>query len=94
MGLLSVAQLTVAVPATAFSFVIDILGARFILHERIPWKRWIGVACVSAGVILAIRPGPSAPPPLTRPSRPGCVTVQACQDQTSHNHPGSQRLHK
>lgn len=39
MALLSVAPLTVAVPATALSFVIDTLGARFILHEHIPWKR-------------------------------------------------------
>lgn len=94
MGLLSVAQLTVAIPATAFSFVIDTLGARFILHEHIPWKRWIGVICVSAGVILVIRPGPSAPSPSTRPARPGCITVQACEDQTRHNHPGTDRLHK
>lgn len=94
MGLLSVAQLTVAIPATAFSFVIDTLGARFILHERIPWKRWIGVLCVSAGVVLAVKPSPSAPPPLTRPTRPGCATVQSCEDQTRHNHSGAERLHK
>jgi drug/metabolite transporter (DMT)-like permease len=94
MGLLSVAQLTVAIPATAFSFVIDTLGARFILNERIPWKRWIGVICVSIGVILAVRPGPSVPPPLARPARPSGITVQAGQDQTRHNHPGPQRLHK
>jgi drug/metabolite transporter (DMT)-like permease len=94
MGLLSVAQLTVAIPATAFTFVIDTLGARFILHERIPWMRWIGVICVSAGVILVIRPGPSAAPPSARPARPGCITVQACQDQAGHNHGRPQRLHK
>lgn len=58
MGLLSVAQLSVAVPATALSFVVDTLGARFLLHEHIPWKRWIGVLCVTAGVILAVQPTP------------------------------------
>lgn len=94
MGLLSVAQLTVAIPATAFTFVIDTLGARFILHERIPWKRWLGVICVCAGVILVIRPGPSAPPASTGPARPGCVTVQACQDQARHNHSRPKSLHK
>lgn len=94
MGLLSVAQLTVAIPATAFSFVIDTLGARFILHERIPWKRWIGVICVSAGVVLAIKPEPSAPAPLARPTGAGCVAVQPCQDQTRHNHTRPERLHK
>lgn len=94
MGLLSVAQLTVAIPATAFSFVIDTLGARFVLHERIPWKRWLGVICVSAGVILVIRPGPSTPPPLARPAGTGCVAMQPCQDQARHDHPSPQRLHK
>ena len=94
MGLLSVAQLTVAIPATAFSFVIDTLGARFILHERIPWKRWIGVICVSAGVVLAVKPEPSGRAPLARPTRPGCVSVQPCQDQTRHDQPGPKRLHK
>lgn len=93
MGLLSVAQLTVAVPATAFSFVVDTLGARFILHERVHWKRWIGVVCVSAGVVLAVRSGPS-PAPLARPSRPNCATVQPCKDQSRNNHPGAKRLHK
>ncbi|HEV2325970.1 MAG TPA: DMT family transporter [Terracidiphilus sp.] len=94
MGLLSVAQLTVAIPATAFSFVVDTIGARFILHEHIPWKRWIGVACVSAGVVLVVRPGPSAPTPLARPTGPGCVAMQPCQNQPSNHHPRSERLHK
>ena len=94
MGLLSVAQLTVAIPATAFSFVVDTIGARFILHEHIPWKRWIGVACVSAGVVLVVRPGPSAPAPLARPAGAGCVAMQPCQDQPRNHHPRSERLHK
>lgn len=94
MGLLSVAQLTVAVPATAFSFVVDTLGARFILHERIHWKRWIGVICVTAGVVLAVRSGPSSTTPLARPSGPGCAAVQPCKDQPRNDHPGAERLHK
>ncbi len=67
MGLFSVAELTVAVPATALSFVIDTLGAFFVLHERIPWKRWIGVLSVSAGVVLAVQQ-PAAPVPVVRPA--------------------------
>lgn len=63
MGLFSVAELTVAVPATALSFVIDTLGAFLILHEHIPWKRWLGVLCVSAGVVLAIQQ-PAKPAPV------------------------------
>lgn len=94
MGLLSVAQLTVAVPATAFSFVVDTLGARFILHERIRWKRWLGVICVSAGVILAVRPGPASQQPLARPSGSGCVAMQPCQNQSRNDHAGSERLDK
>jgi drug/metabolite transporter (DMT)-like permease len=94
MGLLSVAQLSVAIPATAFSFVVDTVGARFILHEHIPWKRWIGVICVSAGVVLAVRPAPSTPTPLARPAGSGCVAVQPCQDQTRNHQPRAKRLHQ
>lgn len=61
IALLSVAKMTVAVPATAFSFVIDTIGARFILREHVPWRRWIGVMCVTAGVILAIKPASNTP---------------------------------
>jgi len=62
LGLLSVAQLSVAVPATALSFVVDTLGARFLLRERVNWKRWAGVALVTVGVVLAVRPSPSPAP--------------------------------
>jgi len=59
LGLLRVAALSVAVPATALSFVVDTIGARYVLREHIPWKRWAGVACVTVGVILTVRSGPS-----------------------------------
>lgn len=55
--LLSVTQLSVAVPATALGFVVDTIGARFLLHERVHWKRWLGVLCVTAGVILTVKSG-------------------------------------
>lgn len=75
LGLLSVAQLSVAVPATALSFVVDTLGAHFILKERIPLKRWLGVILVSGGVILAVKPGQK---PTAVPSSPETprVTLQ------------------
>lgn len=63
MGLLSVAQLSVAVPATAMSFVIDTVGARLLLHEHITGKRWLGVACVTIGVILVVQPSQQSKPP-------------------------------
>ncbi|MGH9353666.1 MAG: EamA family transporter [Terriglobia bacterium] len=94
IALLSVAQLTVAVPATAFSFVVDTLGARFILHERIRWKRWVGVICVSAGVVLAVRPSPPSPAPSTRPPGAGCAAVHPCNNQPRNNHPSTKRLYK
>lgn len=59
LGLLSIAQLSVAIPATALGFVVDTIGARFILHEHIPWKRWAGVLCVTAGVVLTVKAGPT-----------------------------------
>jgi len=69
LGLLSVAQLSAAVPATALSFVVDTLGARFILHEHVPWKRWAGVLCVTAGVILAVKSGPAQVPNSVLPTQ-------------------------
>lgn len=77
LGLLSVAQLSAAVPATALSFVVDTLGARFILHEHVPWKRWAGVLCVTAGVILAVKSGPSSSVPPSRPNSPGVLQGSA-----------------
>lgn len=69
LGLLSVAQLSAAVPATALSFVVDTVGARFILKEHVPWKRWAGVLCVTAGVILAVKSGPRQTPSSVLPSQ-------------------------
>lgn len=61
LGLLRVARVSVAVPATALGFVTDTLGARFLLKEHVHWKRWAGVLCVTAGVLLTVRSGPVAP---------------------------------
>lgn len=61
LGLLRVEPVSVAVPATALGFVLDTLGARFLLKEHVHWKRWVGVLCVTAGVLLAVRSGPVAP---------------------------------
>lgn len=63
LALLTIAPLSIAVPATALSFVLDTIGARFLLHENVHWKRWIGVLCVTAGVILTVKSGGGAPTP-------------------------------
>lgn len=52
MTLLSVADLSFAVPATAATFVIETVLARFYLHEEVKWKRWTGAALVAGGVAL------------------------------------------
>jgi drug/metabolite transporter (DMT)-like permease len=87
LGLLSTAQLSVAVPATALSFVIDTLGARFVLHERVPWKRWAGVLCVCAGVFLAVRPAS-----LAEPSSSAAAVAQARQSPFTRQQPSPQAL--
>lgn len=57
LGLLSVAQLSYAVPATALGFIVDTIGARFLLGEHVHWKRWLGVTLVAAGVFLTVQSG-------------------------------------
>ena len=52
MTLLSQADLSFAVPATAASFVFDTILARYLLRERVVVKRWLGAALVAGGVAL------------------------------------------
>ena len=52
LRLLSVAQISFAVPATAVSYVLDTMLARWLLKERVTWKRWAGAAMVAGGVAL------------------------------------------
>ena len=52
MALVSVADLSFAVPATAASLVFETVLARFVLKETVDWKRWTGAALVTCGVVL------------------------------------------
>lgn len=52
MKLLSVADLSFAVPATAATFVLETLLARCLLGERVDRRRWAGAALVACGVAL------------------------------------------
>lgn len=93
VALLSVTKMTIAIPATAFSFVVDTIGAKFILHEHIPWRRWIGVVCVTAGVVLAVKPaGNISPSPLTRTAGTGSIAVQAGKNQPGCHEGGPDEL--
>ena len=52
MALVSVAELSFAVPATAASLVVETILARLVLKESVDWKRWAGAALVTCGVVL------------------------------------------
>jgi drug/metabolite transporter (DMT)-like permease len=52
MTLLAVADLSFAVPATAASYVIETVLARYILKEYISGQRWAGALLVACGVAL------------------------------------------
>jgi uncharacterized membrane protein len=53
LALLSWAPVSFVVPATALSYAVGTLGARFVLGERVTLMRWAGVLLVCAGVALA-----------------------------------------
>ena len=50
--LLSVAELSFAVPATAASVVLETILARVVLKENIGWRRWVGAGLIACGVWL------------------------------------------
>ena len=52
MGLLTVSELSFAVPATAITYVLETVLARFVLKERVNWLRWAGASLVICGVAL------------------------------------------
>ena len=52
MAVLSWADLSLVQPATALGFVISVLGARYLLNERVTTARWIGTICISIGIAL------------------------------------------
>jgi len=52
LTLLSTAELSFAVPAASAGYVVETLGARFFLAERVNRVRWAGAVLVTAGVAL------------------------------------------
>jgi drug/metabolite transporter (DMT)-like permease len=52
MALVQAEPLSFAVPASAASFVLETLLAKFVLHERIGTRRAAGALAVLAGVVL------------------------------------------
>lgn len=86
LGLLSSTKLSIAIPATALSFVLDTIAARFILHEHVPWKRWAGVVLVCIGVFLTVRPASTGSAGTPMPP------MQSHQDQPRHHQRRSRQL--
>jgi drug/metabolite transporter (DMT)-like permease len=52
MKLVSIAPMTFAVPMSAATFIPETLLARYLLHERVDWQRWTGIALIVAGVVF------------------------------------------
>ncbi len=52
MALLTVAELSFAVPVTAVTCVLETILAKYILKERVNSLRWLGASLVICGVAL------------------------------------------
>jgi transporter family protein len=52
MALLSVSELSFAVPATAATYVIETSLAKYVLKENVGMCRWAGASLVACGVAL------------------------------------------
>jgi drug/metabolite transporter (DMT)-like permease len=52
MALLSVSDLSFAVPATAVTYILETILAKYMLKEEIGWGRWAGASLVACGVAL------------------------------------------
>ena len=50
---LSWAEVSFVVPATAANYIVGALGAKFLLNEQVSKVRWAGMLLVAAGVALA-----------------------------------------
>jgi len=56
LAVLSWADMSFVVPATSLVYVVTLVGARFMLHERIDGMRWAGTLIVCVGVALICLP--------------------------------------
>lgn len=52
LALLARAELSWVVPATAISFVVGTLAAKYLLKEKVSGTRWAGAVCICLGVGL------------------------------------------
>jgi drug/metabolite transporter (DMT)-like permease len=54
LALLSKLDVSLIVPSHAASYLLVALTARWLLHERVPPRRWVGVALITLGVSLVL----------------------------------------
>jgi drug/metabolite transporter (DMT)-like permease len=52
LSLLSITTVSFAVPATAVSYLLETLLAKYILGEDVRWRRWAAASLVACGVVL------------------------------------------
>lgn len=52
LTLLSWANLSLVIPMAASGYVVNVLGAQFLLKERVTKDRWIGTLLICIGVAL------------------------------------------
>lgn len=52
LTLLSLADLSFAVPATSASYLFETILAKLLLKEDVRWERWAGACLVACGVAL------------------------------------------
>jgi drug/metabolite transporter (DMT)-like permease len=52
LSLLSIAPVSFAVPATAGSYLLETLLAKYVLGETVTWRRWLASALVAFGVVM------------------------------------------
>ena len=52
MSLLSIANVSFSVPATAVSYVLETLLAKYVLKEDVGVRRWVAATLVACGVAL------------------------------------------
>lgn len=52
LSLLSIANVSFAVPATGASYLLETLLAKYVLQEHVDWHRWLGSGIVICGLVL------------------------------------------
>ena len=52
LALLTISELSFAVPATAVTYVLETVLAKYVLKEHVNWLRWVGASLVICGVAL------------------------------------------